>query len=67
MDEIKKIAETMQQIQIDIAEIKVDLSHHIKRSDAHESDLAHLMRVKYMLYGAVSLLTLFASIYGVFR
>lgn len=67
---LKEIAKHLKQIQIDLAEIKIDLAHHIKRSDAHESDIEHLKKVKYMIYGAVTLLTLIATLsgmYGIFK
>lgn len=40
MDELKKDIQDMKQ---DIGEIKVDLRHHIKRSDKHEKWLMSLI------------------------
>lgn len=44
-----KTAELLTEIRVDIAEIKTDLRHHIKRSDAHE-------KLIYRLWVAVGVL-----------
>lgn len=47
-DDIKAIREHISEIKQDIAAIKVDVHHHIKRSDAHEGQIE---RLKWWLIG----------------
>lgn len=49
MEEIKK---TLSEIQVDIAEIKVDLRHHIKRSDKHENHIHKIILIIAISAGA---------------
>ena len=50
MDELDKTA--LKEIQIDIAEIKVDLRHHIKRSDKNENYIHKIILIIAISAGA---------------
>lgn len=68
--DLKKLLETTQEIQVDISAIKVDLAHHIKRSDSHEEEILRLNKVLYMIYGIGAFIGgvgVLAGIYGIFK
>jgi hypothetical protein len=66
MERLDKILQQIQVIQIDISKMQVDLAHHIKRSDAHEVDISHLKKVKYMMAGALSLISIVGTVLGIY-
>ena len=71
MDDILKEVHTkVCEIKEDIAEIKVDVRHHIKRSDMHEISIMELSRFKERVLGAIALLAFLGTmitVYEVFK
>lgn len=70
IDILEQIKKDIAGIKLDIAEMKVDVRHHIKRSDAHEVMIMLLSRFKERAIGALGFVTLVASlvtIYAIFR
>lgn len=61
---IDKIAEDIFEIKSDLAEMKVDLRHHIKRSDQHETLLMHLSKVKERMYGIVAFIGFVTTVFA---
>lgn len=55
-NKLDKLLEMSMEQKVDIAAMKVDLSHHIKRSDAHEKQLADQQSKINKLWLVVSLL-----------
>lgn len=59
---VDKMIDELSQTRVDIAQIKVDVAHHIKRSDAFELALkpvtAHVQNMQgaFMLMGGISLI-----------
>lgn len=67
---LEKIDENVNEIKLDIAEMKVDVRHHIKRSDAHEDNIIRLVKFKERVMGGVALITFISTlitIYMVFK
>ena len=64
---LKEMAKDVNGIKLDIGEIKVDVRHHIKRSDNHEVLIVELNKFKERALGAVALLMFLATMITIYE
>jgi hypothetical protein len=64
-EKLENIIENITEIKTDMAEMKVDVRHHIKRSDAHEDMILKLSITKERLLGAVGFIAFISTILAV--
>ena len=61
-EKIDKILDNQVAIKVDLSQMKVDVAHHIKRSDQHDARLQTLERMVWMAAGSVAVIGLLKTI-----